>query len=170
MPVRQKGPKTFGFDTSKADKIFNLLLQEGQIKLSPYHTIPSVEKLKKIKYCKWHNATSHDTNECKVFHQQIQSDIEQGRLKFEVPMKPVRSMEIDQHPFLTNMVEVADKSVPQKKVLTSESAKKSGVVDPKIQVSADGVKGKGQLQDGESSEKPRRPITSQELLNKFQKQ
>lgn len=67
-PFGKKEPKKFGFDTSKADKIFDLLLQEGQIKLSPYHTIPSVEELKRIKYCKWHNAMSHDTNKCKVFH------------------------------------------------------------------------------------------------------
>src|SRR5687767_15213159 len=105
MPVRQKGPKTFGFDTTKADKIFDLLLQEGQIKLSPYHTIPSAEQLKTMKYCKWHNATSHDTNECKIFRQQIQSAIEQGRLKFEVPAKLAKPMKIDQHPFPTNMVD-----------------------------------------------------------------
>ena len=63
----KKEPEKFGFDIMKANKIFDLLLQEGQIKLSPYLTIPSAEELKKIKYCKWHNATSHDTNECKVF-------------------------------------------------------------------------------------------------------
>ena len=66
-PFGKKEPEAFGFDTSKVDKIFDLLLQEGQIKLSPYHTIPSAEQLKKMKYCKWHNATSHDTNECKIF-------------------------------------------------------------------------------------------------------
>ena len=62
---------------TKADKIFDLLLSEGQIKLKPYHKIPTDQELKNIKYCKWHNATSHDTNECKVFRQQIQSPIEQ---------------------------------------------------------------------------------------------
>ena len=84
-PFGKKEPETFGFDMSKADKIFDLLLQEGQIKLSQHHTIPSADQLKKMKYCKWHNATSHDTNECKVFRQQIQSAIEQGRLRFETP-------------------------------------------------------------------------------------
>ena len=53
----------------KANKIFDLLLLEGQIKLKPYHKIPTDQELKNIKYCKWHNATSHDTNECKVFRQ-----------------------------------------------------------------------------------------------------
>lgn len=60
----------------KADKIFDLLLQEGHIKLQAHHRIPSPKELKKIRYCKWHNATSHDTNDCKVFRQQIQSAIE----------------------------------------------------------------------------------------------
>ena len=71
-----KEPEKYGFDITKADKIFDLLLLEGQIKLKPYHKIPTDQELKNIKYCKWHNATSHDTNECKVFRQQIQSAIE----------------------------------------------------------------------------------------------
>ena len=62
--------------------------------------------MKNIKYYKWHNATSHDTNECKVFRQHIQSAIEQGRLKFEAPKK---SIKIDGHPFPTNMVVVGGK-------------------------------------------------------------
>jgi hypothetical protein len=38
--------------------------------------IPSTEELNRMKYCKWHNAMSHDTNDCKIFRQQIQSAIE----------------------------------------------------------------------------------------------
>ena len=83
FPFGQKEPEKFTFDVTKADRIFDLLLQEGQIKLSPNHVIPSVEELKKIKYCKWHNATSHNTNECKVFKQQLQSAIESGKIKFD---------------------------------------------------------------------------------------
>jgi len=51
-PFGQKEPEKFAFDITKADRIFDFLLQEGQIKLSPNHVIPSVEELKKIKYCK----------------------------------------------------------------------------------------------------------------------
>jgi hypothetical protein len=89
--------------------IFDLLLLQGQIKLSQFHTIPSTEELKRMKYCKWHNATLHDTNDCKIFRQQIQSTIEQGRLKFETSTKDEKPMKIDQHPFPTNMVEVSSK-------------------------------------------------------------
>jgi hypothetical protein len=62
-----KEPEKYGFDITKADKIFDLLLSEGQIKLKPHHKIPTSQELKNIKYCKWYNAMSHDTNECKVF-------------------------------------------------------------------------------------------------------
>jgi len=66
---------------------------------------------------------------------------EQGKLKFETPKK---TMKIDGHPFATNMVDVVkDKSSSQAKVLTSSSAKKSGTVDPKAQITADEAKGKG---------------------------
>jgi hypothetical protein len=68
-PFGNKEPEKYGFDITKADKIFDLLLSEGQIKLKSYHKILTDQELKNIKYCKWHNATSHDTNECKVFCQ-----------------------------------------------------------------------------------------------------
>ena len=118
-----------------------------------------------MKYCKWHNATSHDTNECKVLRQQIQMAFEQGTLKFETPKK---TMKINGHPFATNMVDVAKDGGPsQAKVLTSSLAKKSGAVDPKAQIAADEVKGKGSQEDARRSSTPRRRVTSQILLNKF---
>jgi hypothetical protein len=121
-PFGKKELGKFCFDITKADKIFDLLLQQGQIKLSQFHTIPSVEELKRMKYCKWHNATSHDTNDCKIFRQWIQSAIEQGRLKFEIPTKAEKPMKIDQHPFPTNIVEVSSKDTSRVKLLTSDSA------------------------------------------------
>ena len=112
----KKEPKSFGFDITKANKTFDLLLSEGLIKLKPYHKIPSEEELKNMKYCKWHNASSHNTNEYKVSHQQIQVAFEQGKLQFEAPKG---TMKIDHHPFATNMVDVAkEKNPPQAKVLT----------------------------------------------------
>ena len=70
-------------------------------------------------------------------------------MKFEAPK---RTMKIDQHPFATNMVDVA---------------RKSGAVDPKAQITADEVKGKGQQGEAERSSAPHRRVTSQMLLNKF---
>ena len=97
-PFGHKELEKFAFDITKADRIFDFLLQEGQIKLLPNHVIPSVEELKKMKYWKWHNATSHSTNECKVFRQQLQSAVESGRIKFD-NSKTQRPMKFDQHPF-----------------------------------------------------------------------
>jgi hypothetical protein len=147
----KKEPEKFSFDITKADKIFVLLLQQGQIKLSQFHTIPSAEELKRMEYCKWHNATSHDTNDCKIFRQQIQLAIEQGRLKFETPTKAEKPMKIDQHPFPTNTVEVSSKDTSQVKLLISDSAQNKGAVDTKVQVTAADVKGKGLLlEEGQS--------------------
>jgi hypothetical protein len=76
MPIQQEGYREVRVQRQKADRIFDLLLQEGQIKLSPNHTIPTAEELKNRKYYKWNNEVSHNTNECKAFRQQIQSSIE----------------------------------------------------------------------------------------------
>jgi hypothetical protein len=148
----QKEPKKFTFDITKADRIFDLLLQEGQIKLSPNHVIPSAEGLKKIKYCKWHNATSHSTNECKVFKQQLQSAIESGRIKFD-NSKTQKPMKINQHPFPANMLDAKGKT----KVLTSEVVEKNTLVDPQHRITTNDAKGKGLLGESGSSQKPPRP-------------
>jgi hypothetical protein len=110
-PFGKKEPEKSSFDITKADKIFDLLLQQGQIKLSQFHTIPSAEELKRMKYCKWHNATSHDINDCHICRQHIQSTIEQERFKFETPTKAEEMMKIDQHPFPTNTFEVSSKDM-----------------------------------------------------------
>jgi hypothetical protein len=163
----KKDPERFGFDITKADKIFDLLLQQGQIKLSQFHTIPYAEELKRMKYCKWHNVTSHDTNDCKIFRQQIQSAIEQGKVKFGTTTKAKKLMMIDQHPFPTNTIEVSSKDTSHVKLLTSESTQNKGAVDPKVQATAD-VKGKGLLLENEDM-KPRRPVTSKMMINNFQR-
>jgi hypothetical protein len=70
------------------------------------HVIPSPEQLKKHPYCKWYNSYSND---CNVFCPQVQSAINEGRLKFaESPQ-----MKLDKDPFLTNlnMVELKGKKV-----------------------------------------------------------
>jgi hypothetical protein len=51
--------------------------------------IPSAEELGKRKYCKWHNSSSHATNDCKVFIQQIQLAIEGGKIKFDDSKKQI---------------------------------------------------------------------------------
>jgi hypothetical protein len=77
-------------------------------------------------------------------------------------------MKIDQHPFPTNTV-VVSKDTSRVKLLTSESTQNKGSVDPKLQAIAANVKGKGLLLEEEDL-KPRRLVTSQMLVNKFQHQ
>ena len=91
--------------------------------------------------------------------------IEQGRLKFETPKKP---MKIDGYLFPANMVDVGKKgNALRTKMLTSQSAKDSGAVDPKAQITAEEAKGK-EPQQKEESAAPKKKVTSQMLLNKFQ--
>jgi hypothetical protein len=110
--------------------------------------IPSAAELKKIQYCKWHNTTSHSTNECKVFRQQLQSAIESRRIKFG-NFKTQKPMKIDQHSFPANMLDAKGKT----KVLTSEAAEKSTSVDPQHRITTDDTKSKGLLGESGSSKK-----------------
>jgi hypothetical protein len=72
----------YTFDIVKCDRIFGYLLQEKQIRLPSGHVIPSSEHLKKNAYYKWHNSNSHSTNDYNVFRRQVQSAINEERLKF----------------------------------------------------------------------------------------
>ena len=75
--------KKFNFDITKADKIFDYLLEKGQIKLTGNHKIPSAEELQKKRYCKYHNSNTHNTNDCKVFRVIIQQAINKGKFGLE---------------------------------------------------------------------------------------
>jgi hypothetical protein len=61
----------YDFDIKKADKIFDFLLENKQLKLSSNHLIPSARELKGKRYCKFHNAAIHSTNECRVCRQHV---------------------------------------------------------------------------------------------------
>ena len=138
------------------------------------HVILPPNQLKNRKFCKFHNATSHSTNEYRIFQQHIQRAIQQGRLKFDTPQK----IKVDDNPFLgdQNMVDarlLKGKTI----VLTSVRSKETRIVDPEMQISADEYreirrrrdKQKSRYEQGETSKdgatKPR--VTSQILLNKW---
>ena len=55
----------FTFDVSKCDRIFDELLRLGHLKIT--HVIRPLEELKRRAYCKFHNFSSHATNDCNVF-------------------------------------------------------------------------------------------------------
>jgi hypothetical protein len=53
----------YAFDVSKCDRLFDLLLQGGVIRLTKRHVIQSAKKTD----CKWHDSYTHTTNECNYF-------------------------------------------------------------------------------------------------------
>jgi len=153
VPFGKKELEKFGFDVTKADGILDLLLQEGQLKLSDNHVIPSAKELKKHKYCKWHNSVSHNTNDCKVFRRELQMASEQGRIKLESNTKPMKT---DGHPFPpVNMAEIGN-------------GKGKVVADPKARSSAE--KSEARAASGEGPLGPPKRVTSQMLLNKYRRQ
>ena len=81
----------------------------------------------------------------------MQSAIESGRIMFD-GSKTQKPMKIDQHRFLTNMLDAKGKT----KVLTSEAGERSASVDPQHQISAADAEGKGLIQEGNSSGRPPR--------------
>jgi hypothetical protein len=83
QPVQKKRQEEvkFTFNVGKCDKIFDELLKNGSIKIN--HIVPSTNELKHRAYCNWHNSFSHATNDYNVFQRQIQSAINEGRLKFQ---------------------------------------------------------------------------------------
>ncbi|KAK1698750.1 hypothetical protein QYE76_015447 [Lolium multiflorum] len=94
-------PRGFDFDVTKTEQIFDLLLAEKHIKIPEGHKVPTVQELNGKPYCKWHNTFTHTTNDCRVWRQQIQMAIENGRLIFNQ-----YAMKVDTHPFpAVNMVE-----------------------------------------------------------------
>ena len=98
------------------------------------HVILPPDQLKNKKFYKFHSATSHSTNEYKIFRQHIQRAIQQGKLKFDTP----RKMKVNDNPFPRDQNMVDAKLFKGKtKVLTSTRARDTETVDPKMQISAD---------------------------------
>jgi hypothetical protein len=83
----------FTFNVDKCDKIFDELLKYCNIKID--YTVPPADELMRHAYCKWHNSFSHATNDCNVFRRQIQSAINEGRLKFQENTEPFPMNAID---------------------------------------------------------------------------
>jgi hypothetical protein len=120
----QKEKVKFTFNITKCDKIFDELLKHGNIKLS--HVIPPVEQLKGRVYCKWHGSFLHNTNDCVVFHRQIQSTINEGRLRFQ---KEVR---IDRPPVPATTLEPTSKKAIVRPCAADKSKDKNVVIgDPR---------------------------------------
>lgn len=94
----------FTFDVTKCDRLFDVLLQNGVIRLSEGHVVPPPGQIAKGKYCKWHGTFSHNTNDCNYFRRQVQSALNDNRLTLGDGNK----MRLDSDPFpvRVNMINV----------------------------------------------------------------
>jgi hypothetical protein len=165
---------TYDFDVTKADKLFEFLVNEGRIKLPEGHSMLRPDGVKEKRYCEFHDRNSHSINDCRVFRMRIQKAIQEDHLKFDNKTK------LDGHPSSQNMVGFSVNMVTAKekgkvKVLTSARAKQDVSVDPTRQVTVEQVHKealrilKSQIEVGESSRtKPK--VTTRILLNKWQRQ
>jgi hypothetical protein len=103
----KKDEVKYTFDVSKCDKLFDVLLKGGVIKLTEGHVIPSADQLAKKKYCKWHDSYSQMTNECNYFHRQVQSTLNDGPLTLRDGSK----MKFGVDPFPVGMVSLEEKKI-----------------------------------------------------------
>ncbi|XP_058776003.1 uncharacterized protein LOC131650309, partial [Vicia villosa] len=83
-PIESKNEKfsnkTYSFDITKCDEIFDLLVTDG----------------KKRGFCKFHNFLGHKTSQCVLFRDLVQKALKEGRLQFGE--KPKSSMQVDSDP------------------------------------------------------------------------
>ena len=54
-PWEKEVEESYDFDVTKVDKLFDFLLEIGQIKLPANHVILTSDQLKNKKFCKYHN-------------------------------------------------------------------------------------------------------------------
>ncbi|XP_050919338.1 uncharacterized protein LOC127136868 [Lathyrus oleraceus] len=88
--------KTYTFDVTKCDEIFDLLVKDGQMIVPPGAKVPLLEQRKKRGFCKYHSFLCHKTSQCFIFRDLVQNAIQEGRLMFGD--KPRSQMKIDSDP------------------------------------------------------------------------
>jgi hypothetical protein len=79
VQINRQNKIRYTFEISNCNEIFDILVLEKRIRIPADRVISS---LGKCTYCKWYDSFSHDTYDCNVFHRQLQSAIDEGRLKF----------------------------------------------------------------------------------------
>ncbi|XP_059658949.1 uncharacterized protein LOC132305302 [Cornus florida] len=88
--------RSYSFDISKAEKIFDLLMADKQLIFTAGYKMSSASEIAEKEYCKFHNSWKHSTNNCVIFRNIVQKAIEDGRLKFP---KKSEVIGVDGNPF-----------------------------------------------------------------------
>ncbi|XP_058775744.1 uncharacterized protein LOC131650018 [Vicia villosa] len=98
--------RTYTFDITKCDEIFDLLETDGKIIVPPGLKNPPLEQEKKIGFCKFHNFLGHKTSQCVLFWDLVQKALMEGRLQFSE--KPKLSIQVDVDPMLVGEANYAE--------------------------------------------------------------
>jgi len=69
------------FDSICYDHTFDILLKNNFIRIIDHNALPSIRNLEELTYCKWCISFDHNTCNCNMFCHEIQSDIDNGRLR-----------------------------------------------------------------------------------------
>jgi hypothetical protein len=72
----------YAFDFTFCDHVFDILLKNNFVRIIDHSALPSIQNVKELIYCKWHNSFDHNTSNCNVFRRVIQSAIHNGQLRF----------------------------------------------------------------------------------------
>jgi len=75
-------PKTYTFDVTKCEEIFDLLVADGIILVPNNLKVPPLEQRKKRGFCKFHGFLGHNLSHCTRFRDSVQKALDEGRLKF----------------------------------------------------------------------------------------
>jgi hypothetical protein len=88
-------PKTYTFDVTKCDEIYDLLVADGQVVAPKDLRIPPLEQHRQRTFYKYHNYLGHNTSQCSLFRDLIQKGLNEGRLKFVGKPKPQMQVHSD---------------------------------------------------------------------------
>ena len=67
--------KTYTFDVTKCDEIYDLLVAKDQVVVPKDLKIPSLEQRQKRGFCKYHNILGHNTSCCSLFWDLVQKGL-----------------------------------------------------------------------------------------------
>jgi len=88
-------PKTYTFDVTKCDEIFDLLVVDGQVAIPNGLKIPPLEQRKKRGFCKYHNLLGHKTSHRVLIRELVQKAMNEGKVKFGDKTKPQMQVDVD---------------------------------------------------------------------------
>ncbi|XP_058764414.1 uncharacterized protein LOC131637862 [Vicia villosa] len=119
--------KTYTFDVTKFEEIFDVLVKDGQMVVPQGTKMPPLEQRQKRRFCKYHSYLGHNTYNCYLFRNRVQKSIQEGRLKFvgrkmkinADPLHQEEALFVD--PIEINMVEITEYNDADMVEETSES-------------------------------------------------